>query len=82
MERNHIQLQSSGQSSRHYRSGDPVVFECKPNYRRIVQREKFRAQCLDGVIEYPKCACKCSLPQTRGRPCRRQLQEEIACPLL
>ncbi|XP_017585198.1 PREDICTED: complement factor H isoform X2 [Corvus brachyrhynchos] len=56
METNNIQLQSSSQSSIHYRSGDPVVFECKPGYHQASQVEKFRAQCLNGVITYPECA--------------------------
>ncbi|XP_019147233.3 complement factor H isoform X2 [Corvus cornix cornix] len=56
MEMNNIQLQSSSQSSIHYRSGDPVVFECKPGYHQASQVEKFRAQCLNGVITYPECA--------------------------
>ncbi|XP_041885834.1 complement factor H isoform X2 [Corvus kubaryi] len=56
METNNIQLQSSSQSSIHYRSGDPVVFECKPGYQQASQVEKFRAQCLNGVITYPECA--------------------------
>ncbi|XP_048168676.1 complement factor H isoform X2 [Corvus hawaiiensis] len=56
MATNNIQLQSSSQSSIHYRSGDPVVFECKPGYQQASQVEKFRAQCLNGVIRYPECA--------------------------
>ncbi|XP_066180727.1 complement factor H-related protein 1-like [Sylvia atricapilla] len=55
MERNHIQLQSSRQLSHHYHSGAPVVFVCKPGYRQVVPRDDFIAQCLDGVIKYPKC---------------------------
>ncbi|XP_064283972.1 complement factor H isoform X1 [Passer domesticus] len=55
MEKNNIQLQSSRQSGPHYGSGDPVVFECKRWYRPVSQREKFRAQCLDGEILYPVC---------------------------
>ncbi|NXE32792.1 CFAH factor, partial [Ptilorrhoa leucosticta] len=60
MERNNIQLQSSSQSSRYYRSGAPVIFECKDGYRQVSQTEKFRAQCLNGVITYPECESKCS----------------------
>ncbi|XP_066048372.1 complement factor H-related protein 5-like [Chamaea fasciata] len=55
MERNHIQLQSSRQPSHYYHSGDSIVFECRPRYQRVVHWENFRAQCLDGVIKYPKC---------------------------
>ncbi|NXU39020.1 CFAH factor, partial [Drymodes brunneopygia] len=59
MERNNIQLQSPSQSSRNYQSGAAVVFECRYGYRRVSQTEKFRAQCLDGVITYPECGSKC-----------------------
>ncbi|NWS07731.1 CFAH factor, partial [Motacilla alba] len=55
MERNNIQLQSSSQPRPLYGSGDLVLFECKRWYRPVSQREKFRAQCLDGVIPYPVC---------------------------
>ncbi|XP_014106249.1 PREDICTED: complement factor H [Pseudopodoces humilis] len=55
MEKNNIQLQSSSQLSHYYHSGDSVVFECKRGYRQVSQMEKFRAQCLDGVITYPEC---------------------------
>ncbi|KAM4773144.1 complement factor H [Cyanocitta cristata] len=55
METNNIRLQSSSQPSIYYRSGDPVVFECKPGYQQASQVEKFRAQCLNGVITYPEC---------------------------
>ncbi|KAM7014081.1 complement factor H [Passerculus sandwichensis] len=55
MEENNIQLQSARQSSPQYVSGDPVVFECKPYFRPVSQRERFSTQCLDGVIPYPRC---------------------------
>ncbi|XP_030809382.1 complement factor H [Camarhynchus parvulus] len=55
MEENNIQLQSPRQSSPRYSSGDPVVFECKPGFWPVSQRERFSAQCLDGVIPYPVC---------------------------
>ncbi|XP_042664028.1 complement factor H-like [Tyto alba] len=55
MERNHIQLQSSSQSSTSYRTGDYILFECKWWYRQVSRPEKFRAQCLDGAIVYPMC---------------------------
>ncbi|NXB18826.1 CFAH factor, partial [Rhagologus leucostigma] len=55
MESNNIQLQSPSQSSHSYDSGDLVVFECKDGYREVSRMEKFRAQCLNGVITYPEC---------------------------
>ncbi|NXC09110.1 CFAH factor, partial [Orthonyx spaldingii] len=55
MERKNIQLQSSSQSSLYYNSGDPIVFGCKNRHRPVSQADKFRAQCLDGVITYPEC---------------------------
>ncbi|NWW82452.1 CFAH factor, partial [Climacteris rufus] len=60
MESNHIQLQSSSQSSTSYRSGDYVFFKCKESYREVSPSGKFRTQCLDGVITYPRCGtCTC-----------------------
>ncbi|NWV87475.1 CFAH factor, partial [Machaerirhynchus nigripectus] len=55
MEQNNIQLQSFSQPSHSYSSGDPVVFECKQGYQQVSHREKFRAECLNGVITYPEC---------------------------
>lgn len=72
MEENNIQLQSPRQSSPHYGSGDPLVFECKPDFRPVSQEERFSTQCLNGVISYPVCQCKCLLPKTWGTGCRRQ----------
>ncbi|NWT66601.1 CFAH factor, partial [Prunella himalayana] len=59
MEKNNIQLQSSSRSRSHYLSGESVLFECKWWYRRVSRKEEFRAECLDGVIPYPVCQCKC-----------------------
>ncbi|KAF1536468.1 Complement factor H, partial [Eudyptula minor] len=61
MDDNHIQLQSSSSlRTSTYRSGAYILFECKGWYRKVSHPEKFRAACLDGVIQYPTCACKCS----------------------
>ncbi|NXE89404.1 CFAH factor, partial [Menura novaehollandiae] len=59
MESNHIQLQSPRESRTFYCSGDSVVFECKLPYKEASRAEKFRAQCLDGVITYPACRGAC-----------------------
>ncbi|NXM70254.1 CFAH factor, partial [Serilophus lunatus] len=56
MESNNIQLQSPYQSRTTYRSGDGVVFECKWWHRQVSNPETFRAECMDGVITYPRCA--------------------------
>ncbi|XP_068262726.1 complement factor H-like [Nyctibius grandis] len=56
MEKNNIQLQSSSRSSTStYRSGDFIFFECKRWYQQVSHPETFRAECLDGVINYPTC---------------------------
>ncbi|XP_064927418.1 coagulation factor XIII B chain [Columba livia] len=56
MEGNHIQLQSSKLSSMStYRSGDYIDFECKWWHQKVSRAESFRAECLDGVIQYPTC---------------------------
>ncbi|XP_075364271.1 complement factor H-related protein 1-like [Mycteria americana] len=56
MERNNIQLPSSSRSSTSiYRSGDYISFECKWWYRPVSHSGKVRAECLDGVINYPTC---------------------------
>lgn len=72
MEENNIQLQAPSQLSQYYRSGVSIMFECKYGYRKQSQIEKFRAQCLDGVITYPQCEGKGLLPKTWGRASRRQ----------
>lgn len=66
MEVNNVQLQSSSRSrTSTYRSGDYIFFACKQWYRQVSRPQKFRAQCLDGVIKYPTCECECSVPGTR-----------------
>ncbi|KAK2541560.1 Cfh [Columba livia] len=55
MEGNHIQLQSSRSSTSTYRSGDYIDFECKWWHQKVSRAESFRAECLDGVIQYPTC---------------------------
>ncbi|OPJ77189.1 complement factor H [Patagioenas fasciata monilis] len=56
MEGNHIQLRSSNLSSKStYRSGDYIDFECKWWYQKVSRTESFRAECLDGMIQYPTC---------------------------
>lgn len=73
MEMNHIQLQSPRRSSPStFVTGEYILFECKWWYQQISRPEKFRAECKDGVITYPTCECKCSVPRTR-RGCMRQL---------
>lgn len=73
MGKNNIQLQSSSWwSTPAYQTGDYILFECRWWHRKISRPEKFRAQCLDGVIAYPLCECKWAVPRTR-QGCRRQL---------
>uniref|UniRef100_A0A663EIV5 Complement factor H n=1 Tax=Aquila chrysaetos chrysaetos TaxID=223781 RepID=A0A663EIV5_AQUCH len=82
MERNNIQLQSSSRlSSSTYRSGEYVFFECRWFHRQVSRPECFRAECLDGVIKYPSCECKCSVPRTQGG-CRRQAWSSRLFPFL
>ncbi|NXD78121.1 CFAH factor, partial [Halcyon senegalensis] len=60
MESNNIQLHSSSWwSTSTYHTGDRISFKCKWRYSQVSRPEKFRAKCLDGVITYPECACKC-----------------------
>ncbi|NXU16031.1 CFAH factor, partial [Pardalotus punctatus] len=60
MDRNNIQLEPSSPSSPYYHSGDLVNFECKDSYQPVSHpMNRFRTQCLDGVITYPVCQCKC-----------------------
>ncbi|NWH60294.1 CFAH factor, partial [Geococcyx californianus] len=61
LKRNNIKLQSSRSSrTSTYRTGDYILFECQWQYRQVSRPEKFQAVCLDGVIDYPECECKCS----------------------
>ncbi|XP_027569079.2 complement factor H isoform X1 [Pipra filicauda] len=55
MESNNIQLQSRQSRTSTYPSGDFIFFECKWWHKPVSRAEKFRAQCLDGVITYPTC---------------------------
>ncbi|XP_075567325.1 LOW QUALITY PROTEIN: coagulation factor XIII B chain [Pelecanus crispus] len=55
MNRNSIQLHPSSRlSTSTYHSGDCIFFECKVSYQQVSQCETFRAQCLNGVIKYPR----------------------------
>ncbi|KAM9239444.1 complement factor H-related protein 3-like [Leptosomus discolor] len=57
MERNNIRLRSSSRTSTGtYSTGDYILFECKWWYHQDSHPEKFRATCMDGEIEYPRCA--------------------------
>ncbi|NWS19570.1 CFAH factor, partial [Pachyramphus minor] len=60
MESNNIQLRSQQSGTLTYRSGDLIFFECKRWFWQVSKAEKFRAQCLNGVIVYPTCQCKCT----------------------
>ncbi|NXJ64234.1 CFAH factor, partial [Rostratula benghalensis] len=40
-------------------SGDYILFECKWLYQQVSCPETLRAQCMDGMIKYFTCGCKC-----------------------
>uniref|UniRef100_A0A8B9IR97 Sushi domain-containing protein n=1 Tax=Amazona collaria TaxID=241587 RepID=A0A8B9IR97_9PSIT len=74
MGRNNIELKWTRGRKLYSRSGDFVEFRCKRGYLEDPASSSFRVEavCRDGVITYPTCECKCSVPRTR-QGCMRQL---------
>lgn len=64
MDKNNIQLQ--WRMPHTYRSKEHISFKCKWLYEPVSRPEKFKPRCLDGVIEYPQCACKQFTWEKRG----------------
>ncbi|XP_014741355.1 PREDICTED: complement factor H [Sturnus vulgaris] len=61
MDRNNIELKWVAQSKLYSTSGDYIEFRCKPGYLQNTSSSSFRAQCVEGTLEYPRC--------TPGRNC-------------
>ncbi|NXC73196.1 CFAH factor, partial [Anhinga anhinga] len=61
LDRNNIKLWSSGLSSTFtYFTGDYIRFECTWWHSAASRPETFSPKCVDGMIKYPVCQCKCS----------------------
>ncbi|XP_061859323.1 complement factor H isoform X2 [Colius striatus] len=57
MKENNIESQS--QRQRVYLTGDIVFFECKHWWHtKVSAADRFRAECLDGVLQYPSCGSR------------------------
>ncbi|XP_038614604.1 complement factor H-related protein 5-like [Tachyglossus aculeatus] len=55
MRRNNIEFKWSELKIQHIESGDVVEFTCKLGFTRAPESPAFRAQCLQGIVFYPKC---------------------------
>ncbi|XP_068808205.1 complement factor H-related protein 2-like isoform X2 [Struthio camelus] len=55
MNRNNIELKWVTRNKLYLKSGDFVEFECKIGYVKDPASSPFRAQCVEGTLEYPYC---------------------------
>ncbi|NXU95458.1 FHR1 protein, partial [Xiphorhynchus elegans] len=55
MDRNNIELKWSTRSKLYSTSGDFIEFRCKPGYLKELESSPFRVQCVEGMLEYPRC---------------------------
>uniref|UniRef100_G1QGA4 Sushi domain-containing protein n=1 Tax=Myotis lucifugus TaxID=59463 RepID=G1QGA4_MYOLU len=56
MKEHNIQLKWSYAKKIYSGTNDYVEFVCRPPYRRVSPASAFRAQCLEGKMEFPTCA--------------------------
>ncbi|XP_075365266.1 complement factor H-related protein 2-like [Mycteria americana] len=55
MGRNNVELKWVPERKLYVRSGDVIEFQCKRGYLEDPASSPFRAQCVEGTIEYPRC---------------------------
>ncbi|XP_062437444.1 complement factor H-like [Rhea pennata] len=55
MDRNNIELKWISGNKLYSRSGDFIEFQCKIGYVPDPASSPFRAQCIEGTLEYPHC---------------------------
>ncbi|KAK4820203.1 hypothetical protein QYF61_021708 [Mycteria americana] len=55
MGRNNVELKWVPERKLYVRSGDVIEFQCKRGYLEDPASSPFRAQCMEGTIEYPRC---------------------------
>ncbi|XP_009883235.1 PREDICTED: complement factor H, partial [Charadrius vociferus] len=55
MARNNIELKWLVRRKLYSRSGDTIEFQCKKGYLQDPASPPFRAQCVEGTLDYPRC---------------------------
>ncbi|NXG09896.1 CFAH factor, partial [Sakesphorus luctuosus] len=55
MDRNNIELKWSAKTKLYSTSGDFIDFRCKRGYLQEPESSPFRVQCMEGMLEYPRC---------------------------
>lgn len=55
MARNNIELKWLVRRKLYSRSGDVIEFQCKKGYLQDPASPPFRAQCVEGTLDYPRC---------------------------
>nr|XP_038039006.1 complement factor H isoform X1 [Anas platyrhynchos] len=65
MDRNNIELRWREERKLYSTSGDFIEFDCKIGHVQDPASSRFRVQCMDGTLEYPRCkpGRNCSLSE-------------------
>ena len=77
MARNNIELKWLIGRKLYARSGDFIEFRCKRGYLEDPASSPFRAQCVQGTLEYPWCK-----PGSKSSPLRPQLSRCVVAFLM
>nr|XP_013816383.1 PREDICTED: coagulation factor XIII B chain-like [Apteryx mantelli mantelli] len=80
MNRNNIELKWVARNKLYSKSGDFIEFECKIGHVQDPASSPFRAQCVEGKLEYPHCkpGKKCTVLESDMAENNIQLQSSLS----
>ncbi|XP_027487512.1 complement factor H-related protein 3-like [Corapipo altera] len=55
MDRNNVELKWSRETKLYSTSGDYIEFDCKAGYVKEQEPSHYKVQCVEGVLDYPRC---------------------------